>query len=460
MKELCISEILSATDGILISGDEKSIVESVSINSKKVKKGALFVPIIGERINGHSFIEEAFAAGAVATLTSENVKINPNRVYIKVDDTKKALQKLAGYYRQKFDIPVVGVTGSVGKTSTKEMIFNVLSEKFKVHKTEANLNGQIGLPLTLFGIEPWHDVAVVEMGISEFNEMENLAEIAKPNFAVISNIGVTHIENLQSKENIFLEKLKITKYLKKSDFLFINGDDEILSKMSKDDYKFKIISFGIKNRCNFIAKDIIYKEKETIFKVLAGELCQEFKIPTIGKHNVYNALIAIALGFFMNLDTKQIQNGLLKFKNLSMRQSIYYLRDNITLIDDSYNANPDSMRSALQVLTQVAKNKRKIAVLADMLELGDLSEKSHFDIGTFVAKLKIDVLITVGDLSRHISKGTYSLNKDITNYLFKNNKEAIDCLKNLIRQGDCILVKGSRGMHMDEISKEIMLSFK
>ena len=206
MKKLYINEILYAVNGELLSGFDGTLIDSVSINSREIKNGALFVPIKGENVDGHKFIEEAFAAGAVATLTSEHNSTESDKIYIKVKDTKIALQQLAAYYRRKFKIPVVGITGSVGKTSTKEMIFSVLSAKFNVHKTAGNLNGQIGLPLTIFGIEPCHDVAVVEMGISEFDEMATLSETAAPTCAVMTNIGVTHIENLHTKENIFKEK--------------------------------------------------------------------------------------------------------------------------------------------------------------------------------------------------------------------------------------------------------------
>ena len=458
MKKLYINEILSAINGELLSGFDGALIDSVSINSREVKNGALFVPIKGENVDGHKFIENAFAAGAVATLTSAHDSVESDKIYIKVKDTKVALQQLAAYYRRKFNIPVVGITGSVGKTSTKEMISSALSAKFNVHKTAGNLNGQIGLPLTIFGLEPCHDVAVVEMGISEFNEMETLSKIAAPTCAVMTNIGVTHIENLHTKENIFKEKFKITDSLRPSDYLFINGDDEILSK-TQNSYGFNMISFGIKNNCNFTAKNIFYENETTTFEVLFNENCQKFEIPTLGEHHVYNALAAIAIGLSMGMNVEEIQEGLSRFENAGMRQSIHYL-DGVTLIDDSYNANPDSMKSALKVLSQVAKSERKIAVLADMLELGAMAEQLHFEVGNFAAQMGVDVLITVGDLAKFISDGATKFSKDIINYSFSSNEEAFDCLKNLIRNGDTVLVKGSRGMHMEEISQKIISLYK
>lgn len=454
MEKLYINEILSAVDGVLLSGFDGKFVDSVCINSKKLENNALFVPIKGENFDGHDFINEAFSVGAVATLTSMHDKVNFDKIFIKVKDTKVALQKLAAYYRRKFDIPVVGITGSVGKTSTKEMISSVLSEKFELHKTVGNLNGQIGLPLTIFGLETNHNAAVVEMGISEFNEMDVLSEIAAPTLAVMTNIGVTHIENLHNKENIFKEKFKIAKFLSENEHLFINGDDEILSK-TQNIYDFNVVSFGIKNNCDFIAKDICCNGNSTTFEVAHGKKSQKFVIPTIGEHNVYNALVAIAVGFSMKMSVAEIQNGLSHFKNLDMRQSIHYLGE-VTLIDDSYNANPDSMKSALKVLSQVAQDGRKIAVLADMLELGEMAEQLHFEVGTFAAKLGVDVIVTVGGLAKFISDGAVCFNKNIVNYSFFSNKDASDFFKNFLCAGDTVLIKGSRGMHMEEISESII----
>ncbi len=458
MERLYINEILSATDGILLSGTDATSVDSVCINSKEIKKGSLFIPIKGEKFDGHDFIEDALKAGAVATLTSEHESVDSDKIYIKVSDTKVALKCLAAHYRRKFNIPVIGITGSVGKTSTKEMISAALSASFNVLKTSGNLNGQIGLPLTIFELESCHDIAVLEMGISEFNEMDSLSYIAKPDHAVITNIGVTHIENLHTKENILKEKFKITKALNNNSLLFINGDDELLCK-TEDSDKYKVISFGIKNDCTFNAKNILRKDETTEFDILYSGKCEHIIIPTVGEHNVYNAVVAIAIGLFMKVDINIIKKGLLNFKNLSMRQCIYHL-NGITLIDDSYNANPDSMKSAIKVLSQIAENKRKIAVLADMLELGDSSQSMHYDVGKFATEMNVDILITVGEKSKFIAKGARSNFKNSKIYSFSSNEEAINCLKNLICIGDCILVKGSRGMHTEEITQELNFLYK
>lgn len=457
MEKMYVNEIVSAVNGELLSGFDGTVVTSVATNSKELSNGALFVPIKGEKFNGHDFIDSAFEAGAVATLTAEHDVVTSDRVYIKVKDTQVALQQLAAYYRQKFNIPVVGITGSVGKTSTKEMIASVLSAKFNVHKTQGNLNGQLGLPLTIFGLEAEHEVAVVEMGISELGEMDILAQIAMPSHSVMTNIGVAHIENLHTRENIFAEKFKITKFLRDSGYLFINGDDEILCK-TQNSYDFNVISCGIKNSCAFTARNILCEDETTTFEVLHGENCLKFTIPTIGEHHVYNALIAIAIGFSVGMSASEIQSGLLKFKNLKMRQNICRL-GTVTLIDDCYNANPDSMRSALKVLAQISKKGRKIAVLADMLELGEMAESLHFEVGSFAAELGVDIVITVGKLAKFIADGAAKTNKNTQAFSFNTNKDAVEYLKTRVVPGDSILVKGSRGMHLEEICKEIVISY-
>ena len=461
MEKLSVREVLKATKGVLLDGSAEFLVDSVSINSKKIKKGAVFVPIMGENVDGHGFIEEAFEAGAVATLISKNdvVAKKKDKAYIKVKDTKLALQQLAEYYRKKFDIPIIGVTGSVGKTSTKEMIASALSARFNVYKTYGNLNGQLGLPLSILELEHKHDVAVIEMGISEPEEMDKLVKIAMPNCAVITNIGVTHIENLHTRENIFKEKFKITNYFKNSNCLFINGDDPLLCNVQKNN-QFEVDFFGIKNDCKFRAKNIFCQNGKTKFELICNNVWREFIIPIIGEHNVYNALAAIAVGSFLGMSLNEIQNGLLQFKNLAMRQNVYHL-NGIILVDDTYNANPDSMKSALNVLKQISKdNGKKIAVLADMLELGDLTQELHFEVGENVAHAGVDILITVGNLAKFIAKGAMQHKKYMKIYSVCSNKEAIDCLKKVVSKNDSILVKGSRGMHAEEISKKIISLYK
>lgn len=451
MEKLYIREILDATRGTLLCGNPNLEILSVSTNSKTASKGSLFIPIRGEKMDGHQFIESAFANGAVATFTSMHDFANSDKTYIRVDDTLKAMQDLASYYRGKFDIPVIGITGSVGKTSTKEMIASVLSSCLNVAKTAGNLNGQIGLPQTILDIEKKHEVAIVEMGISMFSEMEKLSKIARPNFAVMTNIGVTHIENLKTRENILKEKLHIADTLTEGSVLFLNGDDELLGGIDSLG-RFKVVTFGMGEGSDIKAENVRTDGDHTCFDVVHNGLHENVTIPVVGVHNVYNALVAIGLGLEMGLPMSKIKLGLLRYENLNMRQQIHRL-EKFTVIDDSYNASPDSMQSALNVLDQVAVKGRKIAVLADMLELGDISKEKHFNLGKEAANHNIDILVTVGTEAKYIAKGARSFSETMRVIECESNCEAQNYLKEIVKKGDNILVKGSRGMHMEQIAQ-------
>lgn len=451
MEKLYVREILNATQGTLLCGTPDLEVTSVSTNSKTCEKGSLFIPIRGEKMDGHQFIEGAFEKGAVATFTSIHDFARSSGTYIKVPDTLRAMQDLASYYRGKFNIPVVGITGSVGKTSTKEMIASVLSSGLNIAKTEANLNGQIGLPQTILKIESKNDAAIVEMGISMFSEMERLSKVARPNFAVITNIGVSHIENLKTKENILKEKLHIADTLKEGSILFLNNDDELLKGIDSLG-KFKVVTFGVSDGSDFKAENIKIDGNSTFFEVVHNGVREGVSVPVVGVHNVCNALVAIGLGLKLGLPMSKIKTGLLRYENLNMRQQVYRL-GGITVIDDTYNASPDSMVSAINVLDQVAKEGRKIAVLADMLELGDISREKHFDLGKMVAHHNVDVLVTVGNMAKYIAQGARFLSGVMEIKECSTNVEAQEYLKKAVRKGDNILVKGSRGMHMEQIAQ-------
>ncbi|MDQ5984103.1 MAG: UDP-N-acetylmuramoyl-tripeptide--D-alanyl-D-alanine ligase [Eubacteriales bacterium SKADARSKE-1] len=466
MENLTIDEIIKATKGKLLCDNSNSLhaqIESITTNSREMGKNALFIPLHGEKIDAHKFIDNAFSNGAIATLTDEHDSVDSNKIYISVNNTLTALHDLAAYYRRKFFMPVVGITGSVGKTSTKEMISCALSSEFNVLKTTGNFNGQIGLPLTIFNLEKSHNVAVVEMGVSEFDEMKTLSNIALPTFAVMTNIGVTHIENFKSRDNILKEKFHITNSLDEKSILFVNTDDEYLSSISKEQ-KFKVVTFGIDKKCDFKAENIKVDGQNTNFELNFNGKQETIKIPVIGKHNVYNALAAIAVGVNLGISIEKLKDALLLYKTLNMRQCIYSVNfdfeknqsklsenGNIKLIDDSYNANPDSMRSAIEVLKLVGEKGRKVAVLADMLELGEESENLHFELGKFIAKNKIDVLITIGKEAINIAKGASGEINSTSVYSFHTNEKASEKLKEILQPKDTILIKGSRGMHTEEI---------
>lgn len=468
MKPVLIKDVVAAVEGKLLSGNPEKTISSVSTNSKDIKEEALFVPIIGERTDAHIFIKSAFEAGAVASFTSRNESgedINTEKAYIKVEDTLMALQKLAAWYRSLFPIPVIGVTGSVGKTTTKEMISAVLETKYKVLKTSGNMNSQVGLPLTIFNIEDEHEAAVIEMGMSNEGEMERLADIARPTDAVMTNIGVSHIEQLKTRENIRKEKLNIVNYLSDNGSLYLNGDDELLSeitgKADKDKIEVsekssrglsacEIVFFGIEHKADLYASDIVSNDGKTSFKYKSGDEEEPVILNVLGKHNVLNALAALGIAKKFGISTDIAKKGLEAYSPVAMRGCIYE-KDGIKIIDDTYNASPDSMKSSVDVLLTLTGVKRRIVVFADSLELGDISYKCHYEVGEYISQRDIQEVITIGKESRAITEAINNSKAQIVTHSYDTNKEAVEYLKNVVAHGDAMLVKGSRGMHTDEI---------
>lgn len=454
MIEMTAREVAQVVDGVLI-GNGDIIINDVQYDSRAVKNGTLFAAIKGEKVDGHKFIKECFAKGAAAVFTENEVPENSTGCYIEVENSRLALQKLAAYYRSKQNVRLIGITGSVGKTSTKEMIAAGLSKGFDVMKTQGNKNSQIGLPMTMFEIEEHNEIAVIEMGMSEFGEMDRLADIARPNIAVMTNIGVAHIENLGTQENILKEKFRITKYFDKDGILFLNGDDGLLKSLHGKQ-EFKTVTFGLNKDNDYYADEIKTEGFNTKFVCCFGGKRVELNIPALGEHSVKNALAAFAVGTHLGLDEKTIQSGLMTYKNAPMRQQIHEMKDFI-LIDDSYNSSPEAAKVSLNVLKSVAKGKT-IAVLADMLELGEKSGSEHYGVGKHLAELGIDTLIAVGELSRNTAKGAEENGcKEVV--MFENNGQAYEYLKKMIEKECAVLVKGSRGMHTDEIVKKVLSDF-
>ncbi|WFR55018.1 UDP-N-acetylmuramoyl-tripeptide--D-alanyl-D-alanine ligase [Anaerocolumna sp. AGMB13025] len=480
MEALSVKEIACAVGGRILCGDENTLITSVGTNSKNMEPDSLFVPIVGERVDAHDFIEDAFRSGAAACFTSREGTENKYKVYIKVTDTLKALQALGTYYRNRYTLPVVGITGSVGKTTTKEMIAAALSTKYNVLKTEGNMNSQVGLPLMMLRMEPRHEIAVIEMGMSEEGEMAKLADIAKPETAVMTNIGVSHIAQLKTRENIRKEKLNIINSFGKDSVLFINGDDDLLGELNtldrnsdtldlgdktRDKYaETSVISFGISEFCNYRAEDIKTIDGETHFILQKnsgintngneGTESEEIVLKVLGMHNVLNALSALAVAEHYDIPVRVAKKGLYEYRPIAMRGQIKEVNQ-IKLIDDSYNASPDSMKSGIQVLLELAGVKRRIAVLADVLELGELSAQCHYEVGLYISDQKIDEVLTVGSEAFHIAKAIQDKKAPVLTRSFMNNQEAIEYLLNHIKPGDGILVKGSRGMKTDEIVKAV-----
>lgn len=457
MKSLTVGKAAGIVGGEILCGDSETVISNVQYDSRAVTDGTLFVPIKGAKVDAHQFIQDCLKNGAAATLTENDAPENAEKPYIKVDNTLAALQKLAAWYRKNFDIKLIGVTGSVGKTSTKEMIAAALSQGFDVMKTQGNKNSQIGLPITMFDIGDKHEAAVIEMGMSEFGEMERLCDVAQPNIAVMTNIGTAHIENLKTQQNIMSEKLKITNRFDNNGILFLNGDDALL-KTLHNHLPFQTVTFGMQKDCDYYAAEIQNEGFSTHFACHHNGVTEEYEIPALGMHNVKNALAAIAIGEYLELSHDVIQSGLLTYQNAPMRQQIHQL-DNFVVIDDSYNASPEATVVSLDVLKSVAGSDKSVAVLADMLELGEEGEQLHYNVGKHLAEIHIDTLITVGELSRFTAKGAAE-NGCTDVQSFANNQEAYEFLQTKLSKNCTVLVKGSRGMHTDEIVSKLIKSQK
>ena len=436
-----IEEILNVTNGKLICGDKNIEVNKFEIDTRNVNEGDIFVAIKGENTDGNLYYKDAVKKGAICLLD----KMPDEKVgnIILVEDTIKALQNLAEYKRKQYDIPVVAITGSVGKTSTKDLVASVMAEKFNVLKTQGNYNNGIGLPLTILRLKN-EDAMVVEMGMNHFGEISLLSKIAKPTLAIITNVGTAHIGNLGSRENILKAKLEILEGLQ-GNTVIINNDNDLLSKWAEKDDKYNVITYGItNNQSNFVAKNIKSYENQSVFEVED----ESITVPVGGEHFVLNSLCAIAVGKYFEIPMEKIKQGIAKFELTKKRMEINDTKLGAIIINDSYNANYDSMKAAIQYLESI-KNRRKIAVLGDMKELGEYSEELHKEVGELIEN--IDILITVGDLAKLISKNAKISKK----FECDSNEEAIDRIKHIIEKDDAILLKASNSMNFSEIADSL-----
>ena len=461
MKNMTLENIEKACGGRYIGteAEKKTEVLGVVIDSRQVESGYLFVAIPGEKVDGHKFIPDVFAKGAAAVLSEQQLE-DPAGPYILVESTTKALRDLAEYYRKSLDIKVVGITGSVGQTSTKEMIASVLSEKYRVLKTEGNYNNEIGLPLTIFKIRAEHEVAVLEMGISEFGEMHRLATMANPDICVITNIGLCHLENLKTRDGILKAKTESFAHLKKDGIAILNGDDDKLSTIRQVGDK-EPVFYGMEEKMEYRedAKKSVYAtgvENLGLYGMQArihtpeGE--RDVRIPIPGEHNVYNALAATAVGLSLGLSLDQISAGILKAKTIGGRTNLLNT-GSMTVIDDCYNANPVSMKASIDVLATA--EGRKIAVLGDMGELGENEKKLHYEVGEYLAKKEIDVLFCAGELSEEIAKAAQKESKTCEVYYFKTRDALLEQLLPFLKKGDTVLVKASHFMEYPKIVKAL-----
>lgn len=456
--KLKAEEILKATGGKLLWGNKEMICVDVTTDSRTLSPGSLFIPIIGEKFDGHDFIEETLRKGAAGIVTAKpkDYDCKNGSFAIEVKDTLDALGDLARYYKDKNPVPFIGVTGSTGKTTTKELIYSIMSKRFNTIKTEGNFNNRIGLPLSLFKMTSDHQMGVVELGMNSLGEIEALSSIVKPHIAVITNIGLSHIERLKSQENIFKAKMEISSFLTDKDYLIINGDNGFLNTVQNKSYK--IIKYGVNNG-DVLAMDI----EDTVdggvkFKTELYGKVEEFTIPLPGRHNVYNALPAIVIAQLYNLTAEEIKQGLMEVKPAKMRLDIKVSPFGVTVINDSYNASPDSMSAALEILAKQQVTGKRIAALGEMLEMGHWGPAWHKEAGKNAARIGVELVIAVGGKNAKFYidgaiEGGLPINKAL---YFENNIEAYEGIKNLIENDDIILVKGSRGINMEYIANKLL----
>lgn len=455
MEPITIRDLLDATGGTLLGdfdGEEISVT-SVVIDSREAEDGALFVAIPGERVDGHTYIAGALNAGAAGCLTEQDPgDYLPGKFYIKVANTPKALGDLARFYRERFRIPVIGITGSVGKTTTKDMIASVLEEKFKVLKTPGNFNNELGLPLTVLQLDSSDDMCVLEMGMNHFGEIEYLGSIARPEVAIITNIGDAHIENLGSRENILKAKCEIFLDLKPDGLVVLNGDDPLLTTL-RGKLSQKTVFCGTSEDADYQAEKAAPIGEGGLRCILRTPTSViEAKIPALGGHMVYPVAMAAAVAEHYGMTAEQIADGIRRFIPTKMRMNVIRLGD-ITILDDAYNANPQSMRAALEVLSEMDA-PYKAAILGDMLELGNLAPMLHQEIGEFAGQTGIDCLIAIGDLAENILEAD-SVSRIPEHRYFSTKEEALAGLARVLKPGAAILVKASRGMHFEDIVTEL-----
>ena len=457
MEAITVRDLLTAVGGTLI-GPETSLdrtVSSVDTDSRDIHPGSLFLPLVGERFDGHTYIGSALETGAAGCLTArEPEHYQEGRFYIKVEDTQRALRDLAFWYKEQFRIPFVGVTGSVGKTTAKDMIASVLSVKYKVLKTEGNFNNNVGLPLTLLRLDRSVQIGVVEMGMDRFGEIDYLGDIVRPEVGVITNIGDAHIERLGSRENIFRAKCELLPHIRPGGLVVLNGDDPMLASLrgrTPVPAVFCGREEGLEYRARRLEGD---GDSRILCQMTTPRMDRQVEIPALGEHMIYPALIAAAIGERFGLTQDQIVEGILRFVPTRMRMNILYRGDGIVILDDTYNANPQSMRAAISVLSD-RRSQWSIAVLGDMFELGPFAPALHTGVGECLGKARIDCLVAVGELAEHIAQGARNSGVPLV-YHCKDKAEAKPVLDQLVRPGSTILVKASRGMELEELTAYLL----
>ena len=450
MDHITVRHIVEAVSGTLLCGDADTELKHISIDSRSMRGADLFVPLIGEKSDAHRFLVQAMDNGAAAALTSEH-EAAPEGFHgalIQVKDTKLALQTIGRCLRAHLSIPLVGITGSVGKTTTKEMIACVLESQFCTLKTQGNLNNEIGQPKTLLGLEDCHQAAVIEMGMSHFGEISRMARTAEPSIGVITNIGYSHIENLKTQEGIRQAKLEIQDGMAADAPLVVNGDDPLLAPLKRELSR-PVITYGMHSeKADVRAADVERKAQSTSFSILAQDgSTYPVELPCAGDHNVMNALAAFCVGRLAGIAPEQICKALEQYHTVGLRQNIYR-RGAYTIIADCYNASPDSMKAALTVLRDLPCKGRRIAVLGDMLELGEMSRQLHTLVGDMAAESEVDALFCYGKESFYLAQRAAM--QEVAVYHTEDKRELCRVIRQYLRPNDVILFKASRGMHLED----------
>jgi len=449
---LTVKEILEATGGRLINGRITSRIKGISIDSRTILPGELFIAVTGNTFDGHNFINQTIRKSSIGAIVSKVEKVRYPKSYnlIHVENTKKALGDIAKFHRKKFRVPIIAITGSCGKTTTKDMVGAILKTKYNVLKTQGTRNNQIGISSTLLKLNKRHQVVVLEFGTNHFGEIKGLTEIAQPTIGIMINIGASHLEFLNNLSSVFREKFHLVKHvINVGGEVIYNGDDRFLRKIRLQKGNSRTYTFG-KSRVTDFRFSSIRRDSNRLQFLLNNKFW--IKLRTPAQHNIYNALAAIACGRIFNIRFKTIIDALSKFEFPLMRMRIEKI-NKIHIIDDTYNSNPLSLENALKTISSYNSPGRKILVCADMLELGRDSKKLHFSLGKKMPNYDIDMLITVGRLSCFFSKGAKSIpNTDISTWDFNSKEKAIDKLLKIVRPYDIILIKGSRLMRLEIVA--------
>ena len=455
--KLSIDKVVTAVNGEIISESSAPIIiHGVSIDSREEQTGKLFVALKGERVDGHDFVAAVFASGAAAILVEQDIDLDalsvPHGAVIRVQSTHQALKDLAAYYIRTLSVKVVGITGSAGKTTTKDMVYAVLSQKYRTLKTEGNFNNEIGLPLTVFRLEPFHEYAVMEMGMNHAGEIDRLSKIAPPDIAIITNIGLAHIENLGSRDGIFAAKSEMLGNLKPDGIAVLNGNDDKLQTL-QGKLPHPICYFGTTPICEVRATEIVSNGLEaTESTVKIGDAPSfKLKVNLPGKHIAMNALAAVAVGHIAGVSVEDMKHGIEGFEMTKMRLDIFKQGD-ITIINDVYNASPDSMKGALDILAGAEQGCRKVCILGDMFELGDYSQQLHEEVAQYACDKGIDVIVLAGERFRH---GYNAVKEHCAVRYYVDQQACLKYIDEILKPGDVVLVKASRGMGFEQTIKHL-----